>query len=214
MNEESINLLANRLVAAKGYFEPQLKELSASLVLLINELSAIKGVKTYTNELRELERMLFSKFSMIEKSVSMVKSVLEHSEFTKDSLNKDVQFQRPVEAVVPQKRAPRKKGEKKPKVNTKKVSYDMYKSGKSLDDIAKERELTLGTIKTHMTHYVQAGQLDVLNFIDEDLLKKIIDASVEKNTVVAGDLKSYLGTEVLWSEIRMALAHLDCQKNA
>jgi uncharacterized protein YpbB len=89
----------------------------------------------------------------------------------------------------------------------------MYKKGKSLEEIAAERELTIGTIKAHMTHYVGEGQLDVLNFIDEDLLKKIIDASITNNTVVAGDLKSYLGTGVLWSEIRMALAHLECKKD-
>jgi len=213
-NEESLNILVDRLVSAKGYFDPQLKELSASLVLLINELSSSKGVKTYTNELRELERLSFSKFSMIEKSVSMVKSVLEHSEFTKDNLNGNVEFQRPIQNDSKEKRLSNKKSAKKPKVNTKAVSYEMYIKGKSIEEIATERELTVGTIKTHMTHYVHEGQLDVLNFVDENVLKKIIDTSIANNTVIAGELKSSLGNEVSWAEIRMTLAHLYSQKNS
>ena len=213
MNEESLNILADRLLAAKGYFEPQLKELSASLILLINELSSVKGVKTYTNELRELERMLFSQFSMIEKSVCMVQSTLEHSEFTKDGLRGNEQFQRPIETVPKDKKASSKKGVKKTKINTKAVSYEMYIKGKSIEEIATERELTIGTIKAHMTHYVHEGQLDVLNFIDENVLKKIIEASIANNTVTAGELKSSLGNEVSWAEIRMTLAYLYSQKN-
>jgi len=44
-------------------------------------------------------------------------------------------------------------------------------------------------------------------------LKKIIDASITNNTVVAGELKSYLGNEVSWAEIKMTLAHLDSKEN-
>ena len=89
----------------------------------------------------------------------------------------------------------------------------MYIKGQSVEDIAAERELTVGTIKDHMTHYVREGQLDVLNFVDENVLKKIIDTSIANNTVIAGELKSSLGNEVSWAEIRVTLAHLYSQKN-
>ena len=67
-----------------------------------------------------------------------------------------------------QKENKRKKKEsknKKPAGETHRITLEMYKSGKSIEDIAKERSLAISTISTHLARYVQLGELSILDFV-------------------------------------------------
>ena len=70
-----------------------------------------------------------------------------------------------------QKESKRKKKEsknKKPAGETHRITLEMYKSGKSIEDIAKERSLALSTISTHLARYVQLGELSILDFVSSE----------------------------------------------
>lgn len=111
---------------------------------------------------------------------------------------------------IPLKENPRK--EKKPKIDTKKESFDLFKSGKTVDEIAAERSLTANTIENHLAYYVGRGELDVKQFLNENKLKKIVDyfKSVENKSF--GEAKNHLGDEVSYSELRMGLSYLESLK--
>ena len=49
---------------------------------------------------------------------------------------------------------------KEPKIPTYKISYDMFSSGMTIEQIAKERGLVYGTVFGHIARYVEAGELE------------------------------------------------------
>jgi DNA-binding CsgD family transcriptional regulator len=111
---------------------------------------------------------------------------------------------------IPLKENPKKL--KAPKIDTKKESFDLYKSGKTVAEIAAERSLTTNTIENHLAHYVSRGEFDVKQFLNTEKLKKILDyfKSVENKSF--GEAKNHFGDEVSYGEMRMALSYLESLK--
>ncbi len=105
---------------------------------------------------------------------------------------------------------PLKEGkEKKPKVDTKKVSFEMFKEGKTVEEIAAKRALTPGTIENHLAHFVRLGELDIKLFLDNDKLKKITDYFKSANNKSFGDAKVHFGDAISYGELRMGLSYLE-----
>uniref|UniRef100_UPI003216D70B helix-turn-helix domain-containing protein n=1 Tax=uncultured Draconibacterium sp. TaxID=1573823 RepID=UPI003216D70B len=99
--------------------------------------------------------------------------------------------------------------EKKEKVDTKKVSFDFFQSGKTIDEIAKERALTKNTIESHLAHYVKLGELDISQFLEEEKLKKITAYFEKAESKSFGEAKAHFGDEVDYGELRMGLSYLE-----
>jgi len=99
--------------------------------------------------------------------------------------------------------------DKKPKVDTKKVSLELYQSGKIVAEIASERGLTQNTIEGHLAHYVGLGELDVNPFIDKEKLDKIVRYFETAENKSFGKAKEAFGDEVSYGELRMGLSYLE-----
>jgi hypothetical protein len=105
-----------------------------------------------------------------------------------------------------------KKDTKPLKGNTKKHSLDLFKEGKTIDEIVEERGLTKNTIEGHLASFIETGEIRITDLISLDKfneLKKII-----KNTHFEGltDLKSKIDTKFTYSEIRMVNMNLNLNK--
>lgn len=109
---------------------------------------------------------------------------------------------------IPLKEIPLKK-KKEPKPDTKKMSFDLYKSGKSVTEIAQERGFALSTIESHLAHYVGLGELDVKPFLSEEKLSKIVAYFKSVENKGFGEAKTYFGDEVSYSELRMGMSYLE-----
>lgn len=105
------------------------------------------------------------------------------------------------------------KKEKKPKVDTKKVSFEMYQLGKTVEQVASDRGLSPTTVESHLAYYVRLGELDVNLFIDKKKLDKIVQyfESVENKSF--GAAKTALGDAVTYGELRMGLSYLESLKS-
>ncbi len=97
---------------------------------------------------------------------------------------------------------------KKQKIDTKRLSFDLYKSGKTIDEIAKERNLTGNTIEGHLAHYISTGDIDLFEIVDRNKAQKIIDQFHKMETTSMTPIKEALGDDYSYSEIRMVMAHL------
>jgi hypothetical protein len=109
---------------------------------------------------------------------------------------------------IPLKNIPLKK-KKEPKPDTKKLSYDLYKSGKTVAEIAKERGFAPTTIESHLAHYVGLGELDVKQFLNEEKLNKIVAYFKSVENKGFGEAKTFFGDEVSYSELRMGMSYLE-----
>jgi hypothetical protein len=100
-----------------------------------------------------------------------------------------------------------KKEDKKP---TKQISYELFKSGLSIKDIAKERSLTSGTIENHLANYITSGDIDVLELIELKRYKKIrneIEAAGEVKGLTA--LKEKVDGSITYMELKMVLMSME-----
>ena len=96
--------------------------------------------------------------------------------------------------------------EKKVKINSKQVSYDLYRSGKNIVEIARERNFSVATVEGHLAHYVGSGELEVTEFVSEKKLQKVLDFIAENPEKTMGEIKNSF-EDVSYSEIMFILQH-------
>lgn len=94
--------------------------------------------------------------------------------------------------------------------DTRTTSYNLYKEGKNIDEIAKERGLSPITVEGHLVYCARLGyEINYRDFVSEDKEKLIIKA-YEK---IGGDklkpIKEALPDEITYTEIKFALSRAD-----
>ncbi len=99
-----------------------------------------------------------------------------------------------------------KKEDKKP---TKQITFELFKSGLSVKEIAKERSLTSGTIESHLASYIASGDVDILELIEIKKYKKIIKAIEETKFKNLTDLKEKVDKSFTFMELRMVLMSME-----
>lgn len=93
----------------------------------------------------------------------------------------------------------------KPKIPTKEISFNLYKAGKSIMEIAEERGLSLNTVENHLVEYVRTGVLDIYDFVEKKRAQKIRTyyRTHPSDSLKAG--KDALGADFSYSELRFVL---------
>ena len=205
----SIPILQERLLAAREYFEPLFNTLSGRVMDHLKELSAQKRIKTYLNEIKDIDRLFFRQLQLIYKSEALVKSALDNTVVSRETMqNTPLYKQREKTFTHVKEEIPKRKKTKKEKgLNTKEISYNLFKEGKNIEEIAKERGLVNSTIEGHLAHYVQKGEIDVHKFLSKEQIKEIIATIHEIETTHLGELKEAHEHKFSYSQLRMAVAH-------
>ncbi|MGB3586261.1 MAG: helix-turn-helix domain-containing protein, partial [Tunicatimonas sp.] len=105
------------------------------------------------------------------------------------------------------RRKSRKKRSSQAKSDTKQRTYDYYRQGKSVAEIAQLRELSPTTVSTHLAHFVQNGSLDVTELVDPATITKIEDAVYVHGDSAMKPLKDALDDSISYDEIRLVVAY-------
>ncbi|GAA3620034.1 helix-turn-helix domain-containing protein [Flavivirga jejuensis] len=97
---------------------------------------------------------------------------------------------------------------KRKKGDTKKISLDLFKAGKSVDVIALERDLNVNTIIGHLADFIPSGDVKITDLISEthyEELKVIIPKRKFENL---SDLKHQVDAKYTYGELRLVLDDL------
>ncbi|MFM7022703.1 MAG: helix-turn-helix domain-containing protein [Flavobacteriales bacterium] len=210
-----LETLNGRAKAASDYFTPLLKNLSKTVIRHIEKVKNEKKIKTYLGELLDLEASIYEQTKRIQKASALTEAIIGKKEFSKESIQHIINdkvrletmnalFQQSSSAGVT--RAGKVKGPKKEKVDTKALSFKLYQEGKTIEDIAKERNLSPTTIESHLAHYVALGKIDAAIFINEEKMQQIITAAKAVKSFQLSPIKEVLGDEFSYSDIRFAVA--------
>jgi PIF1-like helicase/Helix-turn-helix domain/HRDC domain/Helicase len=92
------------------------------------------------------------------------------------------------------------------KIDTKAVTYDLYKKGKSIEDISKERNLVKATIEGHLAHYVFTGEINIDDMVSKQKQQQIKDAVIIHGSLSHKTLIDNLPKDISYGEIKMVLA--------
>lgn len=89
--------------------------------------------------------------------------------------------------------------------DTKRQSFTMYKTGKTIAQIAEERSFSTSTIETHLAHFIANGELELDELIPKAKQTAIFDAIEKHGKNSLSTLKTNLPDNISYGEIRMVL---------
>lgn len=89
------------------------------------------------------------------------------------------------------------------------VSLDLFKNGQSLEQIARERNLTVSTIANHLIPYVRRGDISLEKLVDSQKQHWIEEAVKVHGKESLARLKEHVPPEVEYYHIRLFLSTLE-----
>ena len=101
----------------------------------------------------------------------------------------------------------KKKKVKKDKTPTAEISFNLYKEGLNIEEIATKRELVSGTILGHLAKYIESGDIDATDLMDATKLDQICQVMELDEVKGSADVKARLGDEFTYNEIKIAWGH-------
>ena len=99
------------------------------------------------------------------------------------------------------------------RTDTKLESFELFRSGKSVTEIAAIRNLTTSTIENHLAHYIETGEIGINELVTPEKIGQIEKAIQLHGDLLPGLLKNELGENISYGEIRAVINYLKL-KNA
>jgi hypothetical protein len=97
-------------------------------------------------------------------------------------------------------------------LDSKQISFLLFKEGKLIPEIAIERKMAITTIEGHLAHFVGTNEIPIDTLVDP-LKKTVIITYFEKSKSISLlEAKAKLGDEYTYAEIRFVLKYLESQR--
>lgn len=200
--------LQERLKAAMGYFDTKLHELldpvMAHTKVVINNK---QNATLYNNALDAFTlsyKLKVGIFARLEEKGFSIRDFL--SAKAKAALDEVV-----IGEEVEKKRKKKVKEDKpkKEKVDTRALTFKMFRDGKTLKEIAAERSLTVGTVENHLAHFVEQGELEIGEVVSSQH-QKIIRGIVKtfNKAYSLSEVKNLLPNDYTYAEIKLVIADM------
>jgi ATP-dependent DNA helicase RecQ len=93
--------------------------------------------------------------------------------------------------------------------DTKGETFDLFRSGKAIKDIAIQRGLSINTIENHLSHYIQTGEVEISELVPEEKIPVIADAIETYGGEKLSPLKEVLGDDYSYGEIKAVIGWMN-----
>ncbi len=198
--EKQIKLYLEELLVLEGLLFKHLQQLDKVTSVLDNILNNVEfnrqQLKLITNQSERLE--------LVRQTIA----INDKAEFEERRLKTGTK-KTSTEKVKKEKKPKEEKqtpGLKQAKPDTKDLSFELYKAGKTIGEIAIDRGMAITTIENHIAHYVSLGMIPVTQFVPKEKFDKIIESAKKHGIEFTNPIKQELGDDYTYSEIRFALA--------
>lgn len=229
--QQTAETIITRVEAAKGYFQPILISFSTNLQQYLSEFTIIEDVTEYIEKVAELELMIYEQYRALLIIDYVLKSAFSSQLIDKEqirTLQKDEERESYLKKIrqlqhrisfgsfdfddpkpKKPKKAKRKKKdldiEKPVKIPSREVSYQLFQKGKTIDEIAEERDCTAQTILGHLIWHIKEGLLPQTSILDQDSIDDILKGSNTLCTQSLGPIHELFGGKYSFDQIRIAL---------
>ena len=218
-----------RVEAAYNYFYKTLDGVLYSNLKKIAELQQKRSTKNYAEELLDLDLMLTETILKLKKSMALVQAVRDGKQLdqsvTQTSEIKNYKVTK-IELVKNELMANKStldfdtvtidlqtKDQKKPAKKKKKSTYEttreLIQAGKTIEEVARERQLSVGTISTHCARLIQQEKIELRDVMDKEKRNALYD--LFQDNYEGGSLtplKDMVGDDFTWDELKLYQASL------
>jgi len=187
----------------------------------IDEIKRIKKVKTFYDELNDLEDSQTKTIQRLMKAKLLIEMVASGKEISKENLiseeilsykaNKlkkirDLNTVKPgVFDVDPDVSyyEPKVKKSKESKKPTIEITLDLWKENHTIKEIATIRKLTENTIYTHFTKLIELEQIKIEDLLSEEKIKQLKVLFKYFKGESLSELKETVGDKFSWEELKL-----------
>lgn len=192
-----LRLLNERISKAKNYFVPLLETSYQEFNAHTKKISIQKKVKGYLKELEEISNLIKAKILEIDKIALLLEAATNNKLLTKkDMYTSEVYKKSHMLKTIVKKKKP-----------TAEVSFELYQSGKSVEEIADERGLVPSTISGHLCQYIETGQVKAVDLLESEKLDQVCDVIKKTKSKLSSEIKAALSDDFSYADIKIAMAH-------
>ncbi len=200
--------LQQRTTAAAAYFSRILQEeILDPLQQHIAEMRASKKAKKYLQDLQTLKLVFTRKKQQVEDADKLITGLQKGIDTTRllSGLQEDRQSrQTAAEEEAEQETGPKTAG-KPQKGDTNRTTLRLYKEGTSITEIATVRNLSQSTVESHLASFIPTGEIELKDLVPEHKIGSILSAIKSVGGSSLGPIKSKLGEDYSFGEIRAVL---------
>ena len=171
------------------------KESGVPIYMVLQQKSLKELVEKLPSDLKQLAKIKgFGKVKVMQYGEDILDIIDEYCEI--NEINRD-------ETVFKEL-----KPKKEPKIDTKKLSLDLFLQGKEISQIAKERGFVESTIFGHIAHYIALGELDYTVLISDDKFDEIKAYIETSQSTSINEIMDQTDRKFTYNEIRLVLSCL------
>ncbi len=197
--------LQQRTEAAADYFIRQLDDqLLSPITRHLAETRIKKKVKKYLQELTAIKMVVTRKRQQIEDTLQLINGLRQGISTTR--LLAGLENDRRSRSTRPQSETTSNPATpKNEKGNTHRISLQLYREGIPIPEIAARRNLTRSTVESHLASFIPTGEIDIKELVPEHKIAPILTVIREIGGSTLGHMKSRLGDDYSFGEIRAVL---------
>lgn len=188
------DLLRERMHKAILFF---VKDLIENLILPLRkhmeDIDYVGRISRYKKEVKEIDLLIWGQIQK-----------LLYAEFEGKRFYNGIEFNK----YEPSAQKPKLKG-RQVKGSSKLASFELFREGKSIEEISKIRNMSVATIEQHLSDLVGIGSLTAIELLKEERLNSILKIMDENENQTMSQIKSIVGESFSWHEIRVAMKHLE-----
>lgn len=213
--------LLERLQKGRAYYRVLLSGLLRQLLVHQETIKQLTRVKTYLNQLSELDISFSKKLEELDKASLLTEGILQGNyQFEFETITHQrkqervdwlTEIQKEVGGSSPKKkkRVARNSKRNKDGLSTFDITLEMFNKGMTIGQIAEERGLVVSTIEGHLGKAVESKQIDIFKFIPEADYKEITDAIAQlPEGFISKDLYDAVKGKYSYGKLRAVIAHV------
>lgn len=87
------------------------------------------------------------------------------------------------------------------------ITFQLFEEGKSVEEIAQEREIVVGTVYGHLAKMASLGVVDISRLFSQEKINSFEEKFKQQNFESINEWKTFLNDEFDYSELRLLLNH-------
>ncbi len=220
-----LSFLTSRFLSAYSYFMKTYEPMVRKTIKTILITGAQKNTKLYMNDLLEIDDLLMETVLQLKRTKKVLETIEKGEELVKSNIwTDDIKMYKEAKiqqvkneikqefphlelienATIRQKSSKKSKAEKKDKKPTHLKTFELFKDGKSIEEISEIRKFTIGTIYGHMNKLVREKLVDIEDVLPSETLEEL-SKKIKKEDLELGltELKEIVGEEYSYEILRL-----------